>query len=133
MSWANDYVGIPWRWRGRSKRTGVDCYGIVRLVYQDKLKIVLPEEQYLATGDAAMRIKRRRTSWISADEVQPFDVAIVRTIARHPITQGVAIGPHHLSICVDEDTVLEAKEPIGVITGPWPKRIVEWVRPDCWH
>ena len=40
--WANKYVGLPWAWKGRTSE-GVDCYGLLRLVYRDERGIALPE------------------------------------------------------------------------------------------
>ena len=132
MSWANDYVGIPWRWRGRSRRFGVDCYGVVRLVYAEKCRINLPEHQYLSTADALAHIEDERSAWIPVQTPEPFDVAIVETTTRHPISGKVKRDAHHLVICVDDETILEAREPVGVVTGPHPKRIVEWMRAKAW-
>ena len=40
--WLNNYIGIPYKWGGRS-RDAVDCYGLVVLIYKDKYGVELPD------------------------------------------------------------------------------------------
>ena len=127
MSWANEYVGIPWLWRGRD-RTGIDCYGLVRLVYREQLSVELPEEQYLAVEDVEDRIGCRRPFWSQVSRPEPFDVAIVKSIMRDPDTGQLKRGPWHLSIFVCDDQVMDCREPVGVAVRPTPANVVEWLR-----
>jgi cell wall-associated NlpC family hydrolase len=39
-SWSNVYISLPWRARGADRR-GVDCYGLLRLVYRERLGLEL--------------------------------------------------------------------------------------------
>jgi cell wall-associated NlpC family hydrolase len=39
--WVANYVGLPWRVLGRD-RTGLDCYGLVRLVLAERCGLALP-------------------------------------------------------------------------------------------
>lgn len=49
MSWANDYVGIPFRWHG-SDRSGCSCWGLVRLVASDIWGRQLPRHDEIEIG-----------------------------------------------------------------------------------
>ena len=40
--WVKPYIGLPFRLTGRDRR-GIDCYGLVALVYQEVLCVTLPD------------------------------------------------------------------------------------------
>ncbi len=42
LVWLNDYIGIPYELGGRSW-DGLDCYGLVKLVYREEFGIALPD------------------------------------------------------------------------------------------
>lgn len=43
LRWLNEYIGIRHLHGGRNPREGVDCYGLVKLVYDQEYGIVLPD------------------------------------------------------------------------------------------
>ena len=47
--WSATYIGAPWSARGRD-RDGLDCWGLVRLVYRDRLFRDLPDYQGYVSG-----------------------------------------------------------------------------------
>jgi|VirMetMinimDraft_7_1064189.scaffolds.fasta_scaffold86847_3 cell wall-associated NlpC family hydrolase len=77
-----EYVGLPFAPRGRT-REGVDCWGLVCLVYREVLGRVLPsyDDRY-QTLDAAERAHRDaligegRTQFTAVDVEQAFDLAL---------------------------------------------------------
>ncbi|MDX8354363.1 C40 family peptidase [Cognatiyoonia sp. IB215182] len=84
MSWANAYVGMPFVDQGRDW-TGCDCWGLVRLVYAEKLDIDLLDYQTAYTSAAehaeiAALINREidMGPWRRTEAPEPFDVLLFR-------------------------------------------------------
>ena len=81
--WWNKYVKIPFVEKGRSEE-GVDCWGLVQLIYRNELGIELPSylECYETTNDrdelAAVISDERACKWESPEEPKEFDVVILR-------------------------------------------------------
>jgi cell wall-associated NlpC family hydrolase len=48
--WTTRYVGLPYRAGGR-ERDGLDCWGLIRLIYREQLGIDLPEIPGIVKGD----------------------------------------------------------------------------------
>lgn len=77
----NQYVGLPYKTKGRD-RDGVDCWGLVRLVYFEQFAIELPsfDDLYQSGEDPRISeaISREREGWISTDLAAPGDVVVLR-------------------------------------------------------
>lgn len=107
-AWAADYVGLPWRSKGRA-RDGLDCWGLVRLVELERFGVELPllDEVGWESGDhkltAEAEHKRRLIAMIAAEEArrwrevtpaeaQPGDV-VTFTVLGEPLHVGVVVSP----------------------------------------
>lgn len=84
MSWVSEYVGLPQRDHGRDQR-GVDCWGLIRLVYRQELGIVLPSyaADYvdpLEHAEIARIVNAAEACgpWHPVDQVRPFDLLLFR-------------------------------------------------------
>ena len=86
MHWSRDYVGLPWEFAGRS-RDGVDCWGLLWLIYRDVLGIEItsyaqettdaPEREQIAALMAGELVK---SPWLDVQpgNERPFDMVVFR-------------------------------------------------------
>lgn len=104
--WVADYVGIPYRALGRA-RDGLDCWGLVRLVYAERMGIALPayDGRGFCRGSgpttrasvadvAALVADAKRASWceVPATSASAPDVVLLR-VHGQPIHVGVLVAP----------------------------------------
>jgi cell wall-associated NlpC family hydrolase len=88
-AWVHEYQGIPFAPRGRD-RGGIDCFGLLRLVYEEQLRILLPsftesyttalEKEEVRAAFASELPKYGRP--IAAGEERCFDAIFVRPFGR---------------------------------------------------
>lgn len=125
--WVADYIGIPFAEFGRN-RLGCDCWGLVRLVYADRLGVELPSYTGDYTGTAERDeldrlIAGHMGPWRRVDDPGLFDVVLVR-IAGRACHVGVIVGPAtmlHIERGIDAS--------IARLTSPvWSRRIDGYYR-----
>lgn len=98
-SWVRDYVGLPFKDGGRDVR-GVDCWGLVRLVYSVELKIELPTYGEVSAHDLARVAEAVEGNydvepWVTIEEkdTRPFDVVVMRFYGQKRIGHvGLVVG-----------------------------------------
>jgi len=112
MRWAERYVGLPFKDFGRGF-SGVDCWGLVRLVLKNECNVEVP-----SYGEISARDLVRVTSTIASEsncdpwrpvdhgELQPFDVALMRG------------KPLHVGIMASATQVLHVEERICAVLLP---------------
>lgn len=128
----NDYVGLPWLWRGRD-RAGVDCWGLCALVYREQLGIELPSfsDDYQNDADSAVLaelIEGHKTPWI--------DVAHGQEHAGDTCLMSMAGAPRHVGVVVGGGRVLHIERGAGSIierydTSRLKRRVVGFYRHEA--
>ena len=95
--WSRRYIGIPYRDRGRHPSTGLDCWGLARVVYLEQLAIILPSytEEYSSSEessevDALIENRCDGVAWSKVTDPQPFDLLIFR-VGRYSTHVGIAL------------------------------------------
>jgi cell wall-associated NlpC family hydrolase len=120
--WVAAYIGLPFQEKGRD-RTGLDCYGLVRLIYTELYGIELPSysDEYKDTRDTqgmVRLVQKIAHRWERIDEPQEGDVIVLKCI----------FGPH-AGVVVAPGIMVHAERGVQSnwdrYTDPmWSKRIV---------
>ena len=120
------YVGIPYAEKGRDI-SGLDCYGLVRLIYKEEKNITLPS----FTADYAVQDNKRieeliaqyKEGWEPADEPQVGDIVLFRILGIESHV-GLVISPtHFIHVREKQDTAIES-----LSATKWNKRTVGFFR-----
>lgn len=105
MEWAAKYVGIPFLSKGR-ERDGLDCWGLVRIVYREQLGIDLPSYGEIGAFEMA-RVANAIDDALEQEQWRrcgrkAFAVAVMtanapdRRLYRAPFHVGVFIDPFRI-------------------------------------
>lgn len=129
MNWTDRYIEIPFKPDGRD-RQGLDCWGLVCLVYRERLGIELPDYKGIFTDQSHTTLKKvagvmtqGRESWQKVDTPRPYDVVMLRT--------GTYMW--HVGIVIDNNRMLHVMSGINSCieeyTGIyWEHRVAEFRR-----
>ncbi|MDR1063681.1 MAG: C40 family peptidase [Azoarcus sp.] len=77
------YIGVPYRWGGVSPITGMDCSGLVQLVFRNAVGINLPRTAI----EQATQGNR-----VSLRDLKPGDLVFFNTIGRNISHVGIYVG-----------------------------------------
>ncbi len=130
--WAGHYIGLPFKGHGRD-RSGVDCWGLVRLMLAEQFSIALPSfsADYNRTTDIG-RIsdvfKRETTlTWrrIANGHERIGDIVVFRLHGE----------PMHVGLVLGDDRMLHVERDINSAIEPyqaprWKDRIYGFFRYD---
>jgi len=106
------YVGIPYLNRGRNM-FGIDCWGIVRLIYKDALNITLGTLDGYADSESKDQVSRVIKSesaahWEEVDAPREYDV-VVFNLAGKPCHVGLMLdGYKFIHSLAGRDTCIES-------------------------
>ncbi len=115
------YIGIPYVEKGRDE-TGIDCWGLVRLIYKNELSIDLPSfsTEYDSIDNERIEdlFAQYKEGWESIDRPSIGDVVIFRIFGYES----------HIGVCIGDNKFLHVREGrdsvIESLDNPkWSKRI----------
>jgi len=120
--WSNNYIGIPFKYKGRDEN-GIDCWGLVRLIYKNEYNISLPSfgEEYAENDISRIQelISQYKEGWESIDTPTEGTAVLFRILGAESHI-GVAISDTHFIHARDGyDSAIES------FNSPyWKRRIV---------
>lgn len=115
MSWADAYVGIPYKSMGR-KIAGCDCWGLVRIILRDQCNYLLPSYNEDDPGGATIAFHAQKWPHVDLEDAREFDVAILF----RPVRLGLLWEnkPNHIGIFVNAKSILHINEGSQSIVQP---------------
>ncbi len=112
MSWHGKYIGIPFVDGGRDK-DGLDCWGLIRLVYAEQLGIDLPGYGEVSASELT-RIARSmygaQERWDVVAPPMPFDLVAMRFYGRSWVG--------HVGLMVDDRHMIHTEKATAVVCIP---------------
>lgn len=132
-NWTNDYIRIPFKDCGRD-RFGADCWGLARIIYQEKLGVDLPSLLFyrdtVDRGTIAGLYENEESTgnWIKIPkgEEKPFDVIVLKILG----------FPMHIGVVFSKGFMIHCLKGCGTVvvdynSDTWNKRIVGFYRYAC--
>lgn len=106
--WVGQYVGLPYKPGGRDE-SGIDCYGLLRLVLEREANIRLPFHDDVMGADAALAIGHAADSpeWMPVDRSQTKAFDAVLMWGFHESNGKAVKLPCHVALMVDHDWALD--------------------------
>lgn len=116
MDWVNRYIGLRFVDGGRA-RAGVDCWGLVRLVYASELAIELPEYGEISAHDliaVARNIDAGKDgeTWqpVEITDLREFDICVMKYLGLKRIG--------HVGVITKQQRVLHIEDGIDAMQVP---------------
>ena len=125
--WYNKYVGIPYKNNGRDV-SGIDCWGLVRLIYKEQYNISIPSFTELYKGpedkeSISELAAIAKEQWKAVETPQEGDVVLFRVLGLES----------HVGVCIGSDSFIHAKEGQASViesltSSRWKDRIVGYFK-----
>lgn len=123
LDWSADYVGIPYKINGRD-RDGIDCWGLVRLVYQEQLGVEIPSYAGYYTDDKdhegmATAFDEGLPDWESVSTPQEFDSIWLRILGIDCHTGIMLSNGRMLHAMIGADSCI-----VDISSRAWQRRVI---------
>jgi len=122
MNWLSKYVGIPFKDQGR-ERTGCDCWGLVRLIYLNELRIELPTYGEISANDLVAVSQMVEGNYIlepwreiAREDIMPFDVVVMRFYGARKVGHVGVVVAGGTAVLHTERSVDSVMVPLGHMT-----------------
>lgn len=127
-SWVQDYIGIPFVSGGRD-RTGLDCYGLIRLVLMEQYGCKLP----LLDGKYDNALNLYDTSPLFFQQLPILTEKIAGPQERALALLEMHQLPCHLGLFCGGESIIHSRAGVGVVaerldSRRLPGKIVGWYR-----
>jgi len=124
--WQNKYVGIPYKEKGRDLN-GIDCWGLLRLVYSEEFNIELPSfvADYIENDTQSIQelIAQYKEGWEPVDKPVPGCLVLFRVLGTESHV-GIAVSTtHFLHARQGQDSAVESFD-----SRAWANRIVGYYK-----
>jgi len=111
----DDLIGIPFVHKGRDKRTGFDCWGVVLEILKRNGKVIedpVPDYKQDWQNDVGCQnylLENYAKQWRKLDAGEAYQELDIVLIGKNPDY------PHHIGIIIDDYSILHSTEKTGVI------------------
>lgn len=99
-AWIARYIGIPFADRGRERATGVDCWGLLHLVFREHYGVTLPDDPGYERATQRDRVAQLIIDHRTNDCWQALDAGaegegdvVLLSIAGRPLHIGLVVQP----------------------------------------
>lgn len=120
------YIGLKYKEKGRDF-SGVDCYGLVRLIYKNEYKIDLPSFTEEYTQDNTLRIQeliaQYKEGWESVDDPVEGSIVLFRVLGTESHVGVVINSTQFIHVRENQDSVIESLD-----SAYWKKRKVGYFK-----
>ena len=125
-AWAKDYIGLPFSINGRT-REGVDCWGLVLLVYSEVFDLHPNDpgtpNTTCPSKTAPIFNAYKKVEWEGCEKPEPGNVILFRVLNH----------PSHVGIVLDGQLMLhitsESRSCITSYAGPqWSNRVIGYYK-----
>lgn len=124
--WCNKYIGIPYKDKGRDE-TGVDCWGLARLIYENEYNIKLPSlsSEYI-NGDTVSiseLFAQYSEGWEKLDTAKEGDLVLFRVLGIESHVGVMISSTHFIHARENQTVVIES-----ITSSMWEHRVLGYYK-----